>query len=69
MSPTMCAAMARAVSGTLDAVDEALPMESFSSAAFATHEPYSLPSEHMFRCGRAPVITCSFCMLDRELPL
>ncbi|CAL5228372.1 g11492 [Coccomyxa viridis] len=42
-------AMARAVSGTLDAVDEALPMESFSSAAFATHEPYSLPSEHMFR--------------------
>ena len=45
----MCAAMARAVSGTLDAVDEAAPMESFSTAAFATHEPYALPSEHIFR--------------------
>ena len=43
--------MARAMSGTLDAVDEAAPMESFSTAAFATHEPYPLPSEHMFRCG------------------
>jgi hypothetical protein len=39
------------MSGTLDAVDEAAPMESFSTAAFATHEPYPLPSEHMFRCG------------------
>ena len=45
----LCAGMARAVSGTLDAVDEAAPMESFSTAAFATHEPYALPSEHIFR--------------------
>ncbi len=43
--------MTKALSGTLDAVDEAVPMESFSTAAFATHEPYPLPSEHMFRCG------------------
>ena len=35
-------------------------MESFSTAAFATHEPYPLPSEHMFRCG-----TDSLCSTQR----
>ena len=54
MCPVLYTAMMRAASGTLDAVDEAAPMESFSTAAFATHEPYPLPSEHMFRCGRCP---------------
>lgn len=48
--------MVKAMSGTLDAVDEAAPMESFSTAAFATHEPYPLPSEHMFRYGSTPCL-------------